>query len=124
MSVACYIVLDKNNPGFDTFVNGKYIAHVWNSLSAFCVRHGLNTPDDFLSQDAAGFLDDFELEQSELLWFEPQTGIEWIDSLTENLQSDSVNFDKESVLLELDEYRTVLKQAEKNKMKWRFELDV
>ena len=74
--------------------------------------------------DLITFLDDFELEQSELLWFEPQTGIEWIDSLTENLQSDSVNFDKESVLLELDEYRTVLKQAEKNKMKWRFELDV
>ena len=43
MSVAFFIVLDKEEPGFDTFVNGKALAY-FDGLESLTKELGVNTP--------------------------------------------------------------------------------
>ena len=38
MSVAYYIVLNKEDVAFDTFVNGKQLAKYFGPLTAFCKK--------------------------------------------------------------------------------------
>lgn len=45
MSVAYYIVLDNEEPGFETFVNGKFLAHDANKIDAICKKLGIRKFD-------------------------------------------------------------------------------
>ena len=56
MSVAYYIVLDKEEPGFDTFVNGKALAHE-KRLESLCKKLGLKTFEDFLTMSGDDIAD-------------------------------------------------------------------
>lgn len=68
MSVAYCIVLDREEPGFYTFVNGKALAHD-KKLETLCAQLGLNPLEDFLSmseEDISDMLDeDIELPEDE-----------------------------------------------------------
>ena len=44
MGVANFIVFDNDEPGFETFVNGKAIALAANELDAIASRVGLQSP--------------------------------------------------------------------------------
>ncbi len=69
MSVAYYMVLDADEPGFDTFVNGKAVAHATDELDALCHQNGLQTLDSFMGQSMDEFSDmlgeDVELPEGE-----------------------------------------------------------
>ena len=49
MSGAYYIVLDVPEPGFDTFVNGKFLARNSAMLNRICQDLGLREFDDYVS---------------------------------------------------------------------------
>ena len=57
MGVAYYIVLDNDEPGFDTFVNGKAVARAIDELDALCDEAGLAKLDSFMGQSADDFAD-------------------------------------------------------------------
>lgn len=59
MGMAYFIALDVQEPGFDTFVNGKAIARSADSLRAMTERLDLIGLDDFTDFGGAG--EDFEL---------------------------------------------------------------
>lgn len=131
MSIAYYVVLDIEDPGFDTFVNGKAVARASEKLAALCHRTGLQPLDSFMGQsldDFEDFLDeDIELpdDDGQAKWFEPAEGIALIESLISAIQQSpaSVPF-ADAVLEEFEEYKAVLEQALKIKAKWHLALDI
>ncbi len=128
MSVAYFIVLEDEGLGFDTFVNGKSIANKHDELFSICKANGLKTIEDFFSQDASEFLDDFDdLEMPEqaqtVSWFGAQEGIDWAITLIEKLKADTTSFEAAPVIEDLIEYIEVFKQAKKHNVKWHLEMD-
>ncbi|GEM_PF-1301324 len=119
MSVAYYIVLNTNAQDFDTFVNGKAVAHSYNKIEALCQQAGLPGPSAFIGQAAAEFedmLDEaFELpagEEESEKWFEPEAGIVWVDSLTSLITQNPATLSRaQAVLDELQEYRSSRKST-------------
>ena len=123
MSIAHFIVLDNEEVDFETFVNGKSIANVYEELNIFCKKQGLKTIDDF--QDFGDLLEDFDdIETPNLTkWLEAKEGIDWTTSLISELKSKSTNFDIKPVINDLNEYLAVFKNAAKVGAKWHLELD-
>ena len=133
MSVAYYIVLDNEDPGFESFVNGKAVAHAVEELDALADSLGIPHLDDFIGQSMEEFADmlgeDIELaddegEAVEEKWFTAQEGIDYIDKLVAALRATPTAVDEaEAVLEDLAEYRAVLTQAGQAGMKWHLALD-
>ena len=126
MSVAYFIVLNDDEVDFDTFVDGKSIAQVFDALTEFCNSHDLKTIEDFHSQDVSEMLDEFdgiELPEQEEIWFNAEEGIEWVNSLIEKLQCENPSFLNKAILEDLNDYLEVFKNTRKSGVKWHLELD-
>ncbi len=131
MSVAFYIVLDNKEPGFDTFVNGKAIAHA-DDLDAFCVKYGLPVLESFVSQSLEELEDmldeEMELpdgESDEAQWFDAQEGVNYVDALIAALRKEPDGIESSAdVIDDLLEYKAVLEQAQAIDAKWRLALDI
>ena len=128
MSVAYFIVLDINDVGFDTFVNGKMVAHYLDPLQSFCKKHRLNTIEDFVSQDMSALMDSFDdihIPEQKVIWFDSEKGIFWLNALIEKLHTDpAVEFPSAPIIEDLKEYRNVLMKAQGIDAKWHFEIDI
>ena len=126
MSVAYFIVLDNEDVGFDTFVNGKGIAHAFDELFKFCEAHKLKTIEYFHSQDVSEFMQDFddiEIPDQKINWFNAQEGIDWAVSLIKKLKSESPDFNTDEVIEDLQDYIEVFNNTNKINAKWHLELD-
>ena len=130
MSVAYYIVLDNDNPGFDTFVNGKFVAANLEKLDAICVELEIRRIDEFLqmSEDDISDLlgDDLEFSDApQENWFEPKEGIAWVEALASHIEANpGAVDDPEGVLEDLAEYGGIFAKADKIGAKWRLNLDI
>lgn len=128
MSVAYFVVLDKEDVQFDTFVNGKAIAHAFDELTAFCNKNNLNGMEDFVSQNMSEFMmeefGDIDVPEQEEKWFDAKEGVDWINALIDKLKEKSPKFFQEELLEDLTEYREVFQNAEKAGAKWHLEFDV
>lgn len=131
MSVAYYIVLDVDEPGFDPFVNGKALAHATEELDELCLKSGLPVLESFMGQGMDEFEEmleeDYELpegEEGDEKWFEPQEGIDWVQSLLAAIsQNPSSVTEAEAVLDDLKEYMEVLEKAKGIHARWHLALD-
>jgi len=127
MGVAYYIVLDNENPGFETLVNGKAVARARDAIYAITEKLGLKGIDDLTS---FGDLDDeFELpeeyRETQTPWFEPQEGITWVSAIRESIAANpSAVAEGERVLSDLAEYEALLKRAAEIGAKWHFAMDL
>lgn len=130
MSVAYYIVLDNDDPGFDPFVNGKFLAKETERLDAICEKLGIKKLDDFLAmseEDLSDMLDeDIELPESEgEQWFSAEEGIAFIAALTAYLSAHSTAVkNTKGVLEDLAEYAEVLEKAKTIGAKWHVNMDI
>lgn len=132
MSLAYYIVLDNEAPGFDTFVNGKAVAHATEALDGVCDALGLPPLDKFLGEslEDLGDMLGIELElperaSREALWFDPGEGIVLVDALIAHLQAHpDALASTGDVLEDLAEYRAVLNQARGIGAKWHLAIDM
>ena len=130
MSVAYYIVLDHEEPGFDAFVNGKFLARDAEKLDAICEELGIPKIDDFvvMSEDElADLLDeDIELPEGESeQWFTADEGIAFVTALTEHIKGNPGTLSNpQGVLEDLAEYADVFEKAKGIDAKWRFNLDI
>lgn len=130
MSVAYYIVLDNDAPGFETFVNGKFLAQDTQKLDTICAQLGIKKFDDFLTmsaEDIADFVgEDVELPEGEgEPWFSAEEGLAFIAALTIHLSANpqAVN-NAEGVLEDLAAYTAVLAQAKDVGAKWHLHMDI
>jgi hypothetical protein len=124
MSVAFYIVLDNDDPGFDTFVNGKALAKESEKLDAICQKLELPKFDDFVSMsadDMSEFIeDDAELPAMEEKWFDAEDGLKFVNALIAHIK-DMKNF--KAVSEELGEYANILSKANAIGAKWHLAID-
>lgn len=129
MSVSYYIVLDNNDPGFDTFVNGKALAHE-EELNSLCKKLGLVTFDDFvaMSEDDISDLmgDGMDMPEGEgEKWFTPEEGLEFVAALSSHIQSNPKAVkDATGCLEDLAEYTSILEKAKSIGAKWHLNLDI
>lgn len=135
MSVALYIVCERDIDGFDPFVNGKAVGHAdEETLEAICVELGVPPLMAFYSEDPealAEFLDD-ELEdeapsRDELPaeeWFSAADGLVTVEALADHLAAHpSAIADADAIVSDLREYADVLTRLKKEKVRWHFAMD-
>ena|SRR6476661_4136516 len=130
MSSALYIVLDREVPGLDTFMNGKALAAAEEVVTANCERLGVRDLWSFYSVDpldVADPLDDLEdfgdLDVREgptvEAWFPPTDGLTTIRALREALRGKTVS----AVLADLGDMERILAEAERAGARWYLAVD-
>lgn len=133
MSLALYVVLDAEEPGFDVFVDGKAVAHAVDELDALCDAIGLPGLDTFVGEptdelDDAAPPDEGEDEDEPLAapghWFDAAEGVAWLQALVEAIEEQPEALeDAEGVLEDLGDIQHVLEQAQAARLRWHFAWD-
>jgi len=127
MGTAYTIVLDHEDPGFDTLVKGAAVAGASIELLAVCDRLGLPALGRFLTLSSKEIDDllaeDIQIPASEEAWFAPDEGLKVIDALAGHLRANpqDVN-DVQGVLEDLAECADVLTRARSIGAKWHLDL--
>ena len=126
MSTAYFIVLDNEDPGFDPFVNGKFVAQEASKLDRISKKLGIKKIHHYCSQDFCEFGSlSKDTQDSGSKWFPAVEGIEWAGKLIDYLK---INPDKvknsEGVISDLNEYLSVFKKAKSANLKWHFNIDI
>lgn len=132
MSVAYYIVPERDIEDFDHFVNGKAIGHADEaSLNQLCEALKVQSLLAFISQDPeelADFMEDEEFDMPETLgerqWFEAADGLATVRALAAHLEAyPDVIKDAAELIDDLREYEAVLARLEQEKVRWYLALD-
>jgi hypothetical protein len=135
MSAAYFIVLDREDPGFDTMVNGKFLSRDDKRLEKVAKSLGIRPLGEFISvspeearalmEDLGTDPDEFEgMELPEQTWYGAQEGLDWVRRVSEYLRANpSAVKNAEGVLADLEEYRSVLEQAKAVGAKWNLGVD-
>ncbi len=130
MGLALYIVLDKADPGFDTFVNGKVISKETEKLDMISRQLDIPTFDSFISMSSEDFEDLLGDEvdippQQDIQWFSGEDGLSFIETLTQYLRANPTSVNNPSAVLDdLDEYAAVFRKAKEIGAKWHLNIDI
>ena len=135
MSAAFFIVLDREDPGFDTMVNGKFLSQDAGRLRKIARSLKIPAIEDFVSyspEEARAMMEDLgsdpsEIEGAELpedKWYAAQEGLDWVSKMREHIRAtpSSVRNSK-GVLADLEEYREVFEQAKAIGARWKLQVD-
>ncbi|MFZ6819236.1 hypothetical protein [Undibacterium sp. Ji22W] len=132
MSVAYYIVPEREIEGFDHFVNGKALGHAdEDTLNHLCEELSVQSILSFISQDPeelADFMEDEGIEMPaelpETRWFDATVGLATVRALAVHLENNPDALKDASNLVEdLREYENVLERFEQEKVRWYLGLD-
>jgi hypothetical protein len=130
MSVAYYIVLDNDDPGFAPFVNGKSLAKESGKLDAICDKLGIKRFEAFIAMSEDDISDmlgeEVELPEGEgEQWFEADEGIALVQALISHIEANPKAVkNAAAVLADLAEYAAVLGKAKTANLKWHLNLDI
>ena len=131
MSVAYFIVTEREIDGFDPFVNGKSVGRLSDKkLERLCEAAGVAPLQQFLSQnpdELADFLHDEGIEYETLPseeWYEASVGLDAVNTLIAYLQGESEAFpDKHNVIEDLQEFSNVFVRLQEEGVKWHLAID-
>ena len=135
MSAAYFIVLDKENPGFDTMVNGKFLAQDAKGREKISKALGIHRFDDYVSyspEEARAMMEDLgsdpeEIEETELpeqKWFAAQEGLDLVAKLNSHIRANPKAVkNAKGVLADLEEHRAVFENAKKIGARWNLQVD-
>lgn len=131
MGAAYFIVLDKPDPGFDPFVNGKAIGREARRLSLLAKSGGIKPVDDYVSIDgseAAAFAEEEGVEAdigiADARWFDAEEGLRWVASLRGLLNANPKGVkDAAAVLEDLQAYEDVFLKAKGIGARWHLSVD-
>src|SRR4051812_3540735 len=119
MSAAFFIVLDKKEPGFDAFVNGKFLSQDSNRIDKIANSLGIPKLDDYVSyapEEARAMMEDMGMDPEEIdnvpaaeqKWFDAQEGLDWVAKVVAHIQANpSAVKNAKCVLGDLQEYQGV-----------------
>lgn len=113
--VEIYILLEKDEEDFDSFVNGKAIGAALDELDAIAEELGTRTLSSFVT------VDPWEPEE----WFEPEDGIQAVKALHEALKKNPRALKKAKIVRkDLREYLDVLTHAKRHGIRFCLQLAV
>ncbi len=129
MSACFYIVVQGEDPGFDTYVNGHALARHESELEVLAQTLAVRPLLDFFSADRnsmAILLEQgagdpaWEKSLPDPQWYLPREGLETIDALLAFVKANPARFGGATgaLLEELHSYRTVLYKAASRDLRW------
>ena len=124
-----YIVVEGEDPGFDTFVNGRSLARHEDALEKLALRQGVRPLIEFFSADenSMALLIEEGAGDQELLrrlpppqWYSPADGLKTVHALLQALEDDPQQLGTEGkqVISELKEYQEVLEKTKERELRW------
>jgi hypothetical protein len=130
VSVAYYIVLDKNDTGLDTFVCGKALATDGEALARVAAAASLKTLDEFASQsleEVEAMREELgleDLESPEEHWFSVEEGLAWTKALRALVAEDDPTFsDPVAVSAELALWQGLLEKVAETGARWHLSVN-
>jgi hypothetical protein len=132
MSVAYFIVLEREVPGLDPLVNGKAVGRASETaLTKLCTALNVTPLADFVSHDPeelASFLEDAGIDPPADLpaeqWFDAATGLATVRALRKHLVDDPKALKNATAILrDLKEFEAVLERAQKANVRWHLAVD-
>ena len=129
MAASMYIVVEGEDPGFDTFVNGRSLARNEDALERLAFRLGVRPLIEFFSADenSMSLLIEEGAGNQDLMrrlpppqWYSPGDGLRTVRALVEALSDEpqQLGTEGEQVLSELLEYAQVLGKTRDRNMRW------
>lgn len=129
MAASMYIVVEGDDPGFNTFVNGRALARNEDALERMAVRLKVRPLIDFFSADSNSMsllLEEGAGDASLLSrlpapqWFDGQHGLTSVRSLLQVLRDEPQQLGSDGALLrdELEEFETVLQKTADRGLRW------
>ncbi len=132
MSLAHYIVLERDIPGFDPFVNGKCMAHASDELDALAKRLHVTPLMEFFSTDPGALAEEFGepsdgRDYSPEVWYEPEAGLQTVEALLAYLVDNPEAIHEPNpdyrIVDDLREFQAVLQRARTECVKWHMDID-
>jgi hypothetical protein len=126
MSVAWYIVLEKQIPGFDAFVNGKALAKAAEKLDYLAKQHSARPLMSFFSSSREQMSALAASEGVETgtgiaeIWFVAEEGLRTVNLLLEKIEGNPAY---EAVRKDLLDFRKVLETAKQQGVRWHLAID-
>lgn len=114
------------NPGIsDVYFESSAFAYASDQLDKVEKDLGLKSHFDFFSFEAQNDIIPEEHQETETLWFEPQAGIEWLETLSSHIRAhpDCIS-DSAALLSDFSDCLEVLKQAKSEGSQWHFAMDI
>ena len=124
-----YIVVEGEDPGFDTYVNGRALARQEAGIERLAHTLAVRPLLEFFSADenSMALLIEEGAGNPDLLhrlpppqWFPPEAGLQTVRSLIEALEQEPRRLGQETagVISELLEYERVLRKAADRGLRW------
>ena len=126
MSVAWYIVLEREIPGFDHAVNGKAAAKAGEQLDSIADERSVPNLMSFFSisaEELAGLAGDHGASLTKPApekWFSADDGLKTLNGLIEGAEKHKLN---PRVIADLQEFKGVLEMARRNGIGWHLAVD-
>lgn len=136
MSLAYYVTLEDKESDIDILMDGKALAHDEDAVIRLCEQLDIPSIFDFYVTDSEMIkeildedeisndnYDDFSIDED---WFEAYEGLDIVNSLITYLENNEVNDlnDPEGVLLDLNELKRILYEADQEQIRWRLQMDI
>jgi hypothetical protein len=131
MSSALYIILDREIPGADTFVNGKSLARHNDELEKIAKGLKVTPLMSFFSVSKEGLLaaaEEYGIDLNEAKstneekWFTAEEGLRTVKALLKNLNKSQL-IDAARIEADLREFIRVLELARANDRRWHLGVD-
>lgn len=144
MGAAYYVVLNANEPGFDTTIDGKALSRHSRPIDRIAKQLGFKSLDEYCSQspeearlmmasimgfdgadqlppDAEATLASMPPEQ----WYDAEHGLDYASQLAAHIRlNPQAVKDPEAVLDDLQAMSAVLTEAKKRGLKWHLQVDL
>ena len=129
MPACLYIIVEGEDPGFDTFVNGRALARNESALEQIAEQLGAPPLLAFFSAEEESLAVAYEQggqelarePEPQLVWFSGEDGLLTIRALINYLESvpAALGAERSPVLLELREFEDVLTKTAQHGLLWR-----
>jgi hypothetical protein len=129
MAASMYIVVEGEDPGYDTFVNGQALARNEDALERLAERLHITPLLEFFSADENSMAllleqgvatPDWARNLPQPQWYEAPDGLRTVCTLMEFLTTNPAALGSETqpVLVELREYERVLRKTAHHRLHW------
>ena len=130
--MAWYIALQRQIPGFDHRVNGKFLARAGDVLEALAKKSGVvplmafssAAPDELagFAEDQGLNVEDTPMKLPQEKWFSAEEGLKTVNALKQAVTQQDIE-GASKIMQDLTEFENVLEIARANQIDWHLAID-